>query len=217
MTIQEIINFLLLFIVLGIGVVCFSKLTTPFRLLSLSIPATILLDSLSKVSAHLYKTNALVLHLECLVLFVFYSAVYYHLFQRRMIKQFVFGLTIVIIAFAFFNAILLQPFINNTFPSYLYLVTNTMLVIYSLLLFKQMLLYPVSIKITSQGVFWFNTSMLFFSTTMFLNLGLTNYYAKLKQGDDAIYYFWYGSYYILNILTGVALLCNYKEKESKYA
>jgi hypothetical protein len=80
-----------------------------------------------------------------------------------------------------------------------------------------MLLYPVSIKITSQGVFWFNTSILFFSTTMFLNLGLTNYYAKLKEGDDAIYYFWYGSYYILDILTGVALLCNYKEKESKYA
>jgi hypothetical protein len=142
--------------------------------------------------------------------------VYYHLFQRSITKKGVLVFTIAIIAFAFFNAIFLQP-LTKTFPSYLYLVTNTMLVMYSLLLFKQMLLYPVNIRITSQGVFWFNTSMLFFSTTMFLNLGLTNYYAKLKQGDDAIYYFWYGSYYILNILTGVALLCNYKEKESKYA
>jgi hypothetical protein len=217
MNIQEIISFLLLFIVLVIGVVCYSKLTTPFRLLALSIPATLILDLISKVSSHLYKTNAWVLHLECLVLYVFYSSVYYHLFQRRTTKKVVLVLTLAVVVFAVINALFLQPVVKKTFPSYLYLVTNTMLVIYSLLLFKQMLLYPVSIRITSQGVFWFNTSMLFFSTTMFLNLGLINYYAKLTKGDDAIYYFWYGSYYILYILTGVALLCNYKEKESKYA
>jgi hypothetical protein len=84
-------------------------------------------------------------------------------------------------------------------------------------MFKQMLLYPIKMNITSQSVFWYNTSMLFFSTTMFLNLGIINYYAKLKLGDEVIYYFWYGNYYILNILTGVALMIDNKEKATVYA
>jgi hypothetical protein len=130
-------------------------------------------------------------------------------------KKIVLVSTIVIVCFAFFNGIFLQP-AYKSFPSLLYMVTNTMLVAFSLLLFKQMLLYPIKIRITGQGIFWYNTSILFFSTTMFLNLGLTNYYAQLKF-DEGIYYFWYGSYYILNILTGVALFSNYKEKNSKYA
>lgn len=215
MTVQETVNFSILIIVFGIGVVCYSKLTTPFKLLAITEPITILLDLLSKISSHLYKTNAFVLHLECLVLYVFYSAIYYHLFQSKSMKKIVWISTIVIIAFALFNGTFLQP-AYKSFPSYLYMVTNTMLVIFSLLLFKQMLLYPIKITITGQGVFWFNTSMLFFSTTMFLNLGLTNYYAQLKF-DQGIYYFWYGSYYILNILIGIALFSNYKEKKSMYA
>jgi hypothetical protein len=215
MTVQEAVNFSLLVIVLGIGVVCYSKLTTPFKLLALTVPITILLDLCSKISGHLYKTNALVLHLECLVLYIFYSAIYYYLFQSKIMKKIVLISTIAIIGFAFFNGIFLQP-AYKSFPSFLYMVTNAMLVTFSLLLFKQMLLYPIKIKITGQGIFWYNTSMLFFSTTMFLNLGLTNYYAQLKF-DEGIYYFWYGSYYILNILTGIALFSNYKEKKSKYA
>ena len=215
MTIQETVNFSLLIIVFGIGVVCYSKLTTPFKLLALTVPITILLDVCSKISAHLYKTNALVLHLECLVLYVFYSCIYYHLFQSKTMKKIVLVSTIVIVTFAFFNGIYLQP-AYKSFPSFLYMVTNIMLVTFSLLLFKQMLLYPVKIMITSQGIFWYNTSILFYSTTMFLNLGLTNYYSQLKF-DQGIYYFWYGSYYILNILTGIALFSNYKEKNSIYA
>jgi len=214
MTIQEAIDFVLLVIVLIIGIVCYTKLTKAFRVLTFTIPVTLLFDSLSKLSAHLYKTNALVLHLECLALYILYAMVYYHLFRRKKIKKFTFASTIAIVVFAVINAIFLQP-LNRIFPSYLYIVSNTMLVIFSVLLFRQMLLFPTSINITSQGIFWFNTSMLFFSTTMFLNLALTNYWAEHKYRSDMIYDFWYASYYILNILTGVALICNRKEDGRK--
>jgi hypothetical protein len=217
MTIQEIVNFLLLFIALGVGMVRYKKLTIPFKILVFSVVATLLFDSLSKLSSRWYKSNALVLHLECLVLFVFYSSIYYYLFNNKTIKKTIFFTTIIIVVFAVFNGLFLQPFYNKVFPSYLYIITNTILVVLSLLLFKQMLLYPLKINITSQSVFWFNTSMLFFSTTMFLNLGIINYYAELKLGDDVIYYFWYGNYYILNILTGVAILIDNKEKTKVYA
>ena len=217
MTIPEILNFLLIIGVLCIGVVRYKKLTTPFKVLLFSVAATLLLDTLSKVSAIWYRTNASVLHLECLVLYMFYSSIYHHLFHSKTLKKIILISAIAIIAFGFFNALFIQPFFK-VFPSYLYIITNTMLVILSLLLFKQMLLYPIKMNITSQSVFWYNTSMLFFSTTMFLTLGIINYYAKLKLGyNDAIYYFWYGNYYILNILTGIALLIDNKDKLKEYA
>src|SRR5947208_1557153 len=100
MNIQEIINFLLLFIVLGIGVVCYSKLTTPFKLLALTIPATMLLELLAKITSYLYKTNALASLLECLVLYILYSFVYFHLFHSRTTKRIVFAIAIAVIAFA---------------------------------------------------------------------------------------------------------------------
>lgn len=217
MTIPEIINFSLLYIVLGIGMVRFKKLTIPFKILTFSIVAILLLDTLSKISARLYKTNVTVLHVECLVLYMFYSAIYYYLFPKRTMKKAIFISTIVIIIFAFFNALILQRPEHNTFPSFLYIITNTALVLFSLLLFKQMLLYPIKMKITSQSVFWYNTSMLFFSTTMFLLLGIINYYARPGHADPAIYYFWYSNYYVLYILTGVALLMDNKEKTGNHA
>ena len=216
MTIPEILNFLLLIGVLCIGVVRYKKLTIPFKILVFSVASTLLLDTLSKVSAIWYKTNASVLHLECLVLYIFYSSIYYHLFHNKTVKKVIFASTIIIIVFEAFNALFIQPFFK-VFPSYLYMVTNTMLVIFSLLLFKQMLLYPIKMNITSQSVFWYNTSMLFFSTTMFLTLGIINYYAKLKLGDNAIYYFWYSTYYVLNILIGIALLMGNKNRMKEYA
>jgi hypothetical protein len=215
MTIEEIVNYLLLLVVLSIGMVRFKKLTVPFKILAFSVAATFLLDSLAKIFGVLYKTNAPILHLECLILFIFYSSVYYYLFQSRTIKKIVFFFAMAVFVFAIVNALFLQPF-HKVFPSYLYLLTNTMMVILSLLLFKQMLLYPLKINITSQSVFWYNTSILFFSTTMFLNLGFINYYAKLKLGDEIIYYFWYGNYYILSVLTGVALLIDNQEKIEAY-
>lgn len=216
MTIEEIVNYLLLLVVLCIGVVRFKKLTTPFKILAFSVAATFLLDSLSKIFGILYKTNAPILHLECLALFIFYSSIYYHLFQSAAAKKIIFYIALAVIVFAIVNALFLQPF-YKVFPSYLYLLTNTLMVILSLLLFKQMLLYPLKINITSQSVFWYNTSILFFSSTMFLNLGFINYYAKLKLGDNIIYYFWYGNYYILGILTGVALLLDNREKIEAYS
>ena len=215
MTIEEIVNYLLLLVVLSIGMVRYQKLTVPFKLLAFSVAATFLLDSLAKIFGLLYKTNAPILHLECLVLFLCYASIYYHLFQNRAVKKIIFIAAIVVTVFAILNALFLQPF-HKVFPSYLYLLTNTLMVIFSLLLFKQMLLYPLKIKITSQSVFWYNTSMLFFSTTMFLNLGFINYYAKLKLGDDIIYYFWYGNYYILSILIGIALLIDKQDKSETY-
>jgi hypothetical protein len=43
--------------------------------------------------------------------------------------------------------------------------------LFSLLLFKEMLQYPLRINILKQSVFWYNTAILFYATTMFFMMG----------------------------------------------
>ena len=74
-----------------------------------------------------------------------------------------------------------------------------------------MLQYPVKVNITKQSVFWFNTAILFYSTTMFFNLGVTNYIAQHNIYDYIILYFWYFILYTFHILIGIAILNENRE------
>ena len=76
-----------------------------------------------------------------------------------------------------------------------------------------MLLYPVKINIVKQSVFWYNTAMLFYATTMFFNLGMTNYYSQHKF-DAYIFYFWYFILCAFHIMIGIALLTDNKETQA---
>ncbi len=62
------------------------------------------------------------------------------------------------------------------------------------------------LNIVKQSAFWFNTALLIFSTTMFLNMGLVNYYAAHHWGYDIIYYFWVGNFCLFNIFN-LRFLC----------
>ncbi|MFI5138336.1 MAG: hypothetical protein ACHQIM_10965, partial [Sphingobacteriales bacterium] len=83
--------------------------------------------------------------------------------------------------------------------------------IFSLLLFKEMLQYAVKMNITKQSVFWYNTAILFNSTTMFFFLGLSNYLAENNLADLLIFYFWFIIADIFYILIGIAMLTENKK------
>jgi hypothetical protein len=83
-------------------------------------------------------------------------------------------------------------------------VTEVLLVIFAILLFKQMLLYPIQLNIVKQGMFWYNTAILFFSAIMFLNYALINYLST-HHYNPVIFYFWDGAEIMLNLLLGVAV------------
>jgi hypothetical protein len=78
-------------------------------------------------------------------------------------------------------------------------------VILSLLLFKQMLTYPVQVNIIKQGTFWLNTAVLFFSATMFFNFAMINYYSK-HHLLVVVHYFWNGSDILFNFMLGIAVI-----------
>jgi len=184
----------------------FKKLTIPFKILALSVIANLLMEILSEIFIARYRSNALVMHMESAFGYIFYSSIYFYLFKNRILKQIIIASIFCIVVFSILNALFFQQPSKVVFPTHMYLVTNILYVIFSLVLFKQMLQYPVDVNIIKQSTFWFNTAMIFFSTTMFLNMELTNYYAEHKWGYDVIYYFWNGNFYLFNILIGISLL-----------
>src|SRR5258708_11203722 len=202
---------LLLLIVSVIGFIRYKKLTKPFKILTFSVIVTFLLAILSDFFSIRYKNNAPILHLECITGYFFYSITFYYLFKTKKLKKIIIISLVIITVFFFINALLLQPPFHKVFPSNVFLPTQALYALFSLLLFKEMLLYPLKINITKQSIFWYTTSILFYSTTMFFNFGISNYIAEHNLNDYYILYFWYFILYAFHILIGISLLTDYKK------
>lgn len=114
------------------------------------------------------------------------------------------------------NALWLQPF-AHAFPTNLNKATLALQAVFSLLLFRQMLLYPLATPIHKQAVFWFNTAIIFYSTTMFVDIGLSNIYRTHSSFTVFSFCYWYTIVFIFTILTGIALLTDNKEIKKPYA
>jgi hypothetical protein len=205
--------YLLILTVSAIGLIRFKKLTIPFKILALSVSFTLLLGIPLEFFIRKYKTNAPVLQIECLTDYLFYSLTYYYVFKNTVIKKFIIISIVIITPFFILNAIFLQPF-SKVFPTNLYYPTQVLFAAFSLLLFNEMLMYPVKINIVKQSVFWFNTAMLFYATTMFFNLGLSNYLGQHKLSHvfaDFLGYFWYFMLAVFNIFIAISFLTYNKE------
>jgi hypothetical protein len=200
----------LLLIVSGIGIIRYKRLTRPFKVLTLSVIISLIITIMSHIVSSRYRNNAPVIHIETITGYIFYSFAYYYLFKSKKIRIMILILIGVMTTFFIVNAILLQPFLK-VFPTNIFLSTQALYVIFSLLLYKQMLLYPLKINIFKQSAFWYNTAILFYATTMFVNLGLGNYVAEHHLVDYIIFYFWYFVLYMFFILIGVSFLTDTEE------
>lgn len=189
------------------GIVKFRKLTMPFKLLAIWLIINLLLFyPLNKLCISVYHNNMLWYHIQSVFEYCAYAIIYYHLFINRRTKQIVLYSIPIIVVFSIINGCFFQPF-TKAFPSYAVVSEEILCIIFGILLFKQMLQYPVQVNIVKQSVFWFNTSILFFSTAMFLIFSLMNYYATYKSKDIfMIAYFWYSVDIIFNILLFIAIL-----------
>jgi hypothetical protein len=205
-----------LLVVLIIGIVRYKKLSTPFKVLALSAVSTFLLNVAERISVIKSGTNAPVLHIEALADYVFYSSIYYFLFTNKLLKAAIIVSIIPVSIFAIINALIFQPFLK-VFPTNVSLPTLATLTVLSLLLFRQMLLSPLKTPLLNQGVFWYNTAILFYSTTQFLINGLSNYFLMFHRHVFDEYWFclWYAIFYTFAALTALALLKASKENNKK--
>jgi hypothetical protein len=193
-----------------VGMVSYKRLTMPFKLLSVYLLYSFLDNVVNQYVNAVYKNNVPVLHVETIANYIYFSLIYYYLLKNKYIKKAILVSIVVVTLFFFINALWLQPY-YKVFPSNAMLINEIIFVIFSLLLFKQMLLYPLQIKITKQGVFWFNTAILFFFTTMFFNFALINYYSLHNTQNPVLSYFWHFLDISFNILLGIAILTDKKQ------
>jgi hypothetical protein len=213
MSIASISYRLLLLTVSVIAVRRYKKQSIPFKILSCAAIATLSLSISSYLVISRYKNNIPVQHVACISDYIFYSLTNYYLFKNKAIKKFIIVSIVLIMVFFFINALFLQPFFK-VFPTYLYYPTQILFATFSLLLFKEMLMYPLKINIIKQSVFWYNTAMLFYATTMFFNMGLSNYLSQHNLSAFFVSFFTYFWYFILDvfsILVGISLLTHNKE------
>ncbi len=199
-----------LLIAAGICLLRYQRLTFPFKILAWAVITSFILKLLANFFAIKYKNNAPILQIDCITEFIFFSVIYYYLFKNKLIKKAIAVSIIIIVAAFFINAAFFQPF-NKVFPTYIYIPSQILFAVFSLLLFKEMLMYPVKINIVKQSVFWYNTGVLFYSTTMFFFLGLSNYLAEHNLDDDFIFNFWYIISDVFHILICIAILTENKK------
>jgi hypothetical protein len=197
------------FIVVVIGMTRYKKLTMPFKLLSIYLLIGFLIDAGNSYYIVTYKNNVAISDMETVLEPIFYALIYYYLFKSKYNKMFALFSLILIITFFIINALYLQPF-KTVFPTNVILATEALYVIFAVLLYKQMLLYPLQIDITKQSIFWFNTAILFFSTTMFLNLALMNYQRQHNLKSPVAIFFWYSIDIVFSVLLGITILMDKK-------
>lgn len=167
MSTRFFIYLIVLTIVAITGMVKYKKLTTPFRLLVALILITIISEVSSRFFAYRIRNSSPPYHFYAPIQLLLYAAIYFRLLKNARTKTFILYGTPVLVIFSMLNSIFLQDL--YTFPSNSIITISFMLIVLSLLYFREMLQYPLQISLVRQSTFWFNCAVLvFFCTTFFI-------------------------------------------------
>lgn len=199
----------LLFLVAIAGFARYKKLNKQFRILAILILCTLISESIKKVYGKIYQNSMPVAHVWAIIEYAFYAFIFYLFLNSDRIKKVVIisiagMLVLEIINLVFFEKI-------TQFPSLILEVSHIIYVIYSLLLFRQMLLFPAERSLFKQSLFWFNIDVLFYATTMFLNFALLSYFIENKLDGMPLAYFSIVVNFIFYIVIGISLLIDNKK------
>jgi hypothetical protein len=208
---QGAIYCILLFAVLIVGIIRYRNLSLPFKILTWASISFFLISIFERYCIAKYHTNVPSSHIVAIDEYIFYSSIYYFLFRNVLIKKFILMAMVVFTIFFLINAIFLQPFFH-IFPTNINALAQLLYTVFSLLLFKEMLDYPVKVNIAKQSVFWFNITILLYATTAFFLLVLTNYFSKTSNYEsNLIFHLWWAIDDLVQILIGITFLTSSKE------
>jgi len=214
MSIRSIIYLLILLLTSIFGIVRYQKLAIPFKLLCGIIAITFFVEVANRFCAVRYHNSMPVYHIASFAELNFFLSIYYFLFNQKNTKKAIISLIVILNICSIINSFFLQPY-RNTFPSNVLVPAQISYAIFSILLFRQMLLHPVMVNIVKQSVFWYNTAMLFFSSTMFLGLGVDNYFINHKLDYHIIIIFGYCVNVIFYTILAYSIYLNTKETHTE--
>ncbi len=146
------------------------------------------------------KNNMPVIHLNILVSLIFYTLIYYVLFNKPILKK-------ITLALAFITFVLMLYFNSNMneYPTVSNTSLSVSLIILSLIYFYKLLNPLKYIDIEKQGLFWINAGVLFYSS---VNIFLFMLLTQIPISDRHNYYIINSiTNIIANILFSVGLLC----------
>jgi hypothetical protein len=194
----------LLLLIAIVGFTRFKKLSKGFRILTVLILCTLISESIKKVYGKIYHNNMPIAHIWAVIEYALLSLTYFYLLTGAWVKKAIIASTVAMLILEVVNVLFFEKL--TQFPSLILEVSHILYVVYSLLLFRQMLLFPMEQNLFKQSLFWFNINVLFYATTMFLNFALLSYFIGNKLDVAALIYFGLVINFIFYIVIGISLL-----------
>jgi hypothetical protein len=211
MTLRFALYLILLLSVFIMGMIRFNKLTLPFKLLTTLIGITFVSESATRVAAHLYHNALPLYHIISIIQYIFFALIYRYIINAPGIKTFILVTIFIMTFFGIVNAFTLQPWLT-VFPSYTLLPSEILYCVYALVLFRQMLLNPLTVSLTKQSIFWYNVALILYSSVIFMCDGLTNYFISHHIYNDLLGEVNAVAHYIYYLLLGFSIFINSKQK-----
>jgi len=203
---------LLLFLVSFIGILRYSKLSPAFKTLTILIIATFISETIKKIVGKIFHNSMPIAHLWAITEYTFFSFVYYYLLKNRYAKKLIIASVFFMILLEIVNITFFESLLQ--FPAILLNVSQFIYVLYSLLLFRQMLIQPAEESLFKQSIFWFNLDVLLFSAAMFLNFALTSYFIKNKLDATMLIYFSIIVNMLFYTVIGISILIDNKKYDA---
>jgi hypothetical protein len=204
---QLIIYFLIYSAIVVIGIVRYNNLTIPFRLLVLVIFIVALGEAAVDVLIRINKNGMPAYHISCVLQYIGFAFVYSKLITGRL-KKYILISIIPFCIFSVLNTVYLQTFFK--YNTNIIMLSYIIFIIFSLLLFMQMLNAPKDIAIFKQSVFWFNCAVLVYSILMPVCYGGLNYMMKHKLDSNLLYEFMVYFTFLYYIILGYAVYIDKK-------
>ncbi|ASU32363.1 hypothetical protein [Mucilaginibacter xinganensis] len=195
---------ILLLLITIVGFSRFKKLSKGFKALTVLILCTLISESIKKVYGRIYHNNMPIAHIWAVIEFALFSLTYFYLLKSTRVKNIIIASTIVMLMLEIVNVLFFEKL--TQFPSLILEASHILYVVYSLLLFRQMLLFPTEQSLFKQSLFWFNINVLFYATTMFLNFALLSYFIENKLELAPLVYFGVAINLIFYVVIGISLL-----------
>lgn len=150
-------------ILIGASVLCFflfAKAQKPFRLLAILIVCTLVNELTAKYVAYLLHDNSTVYHFFVPVEFFIYVLIYKQFFSETKWNRVLWICFAVLVLAEILNTIFLQPF--KVTSTNILLLESLLLVFFSLSLFIKIRETAEYEDLLKEGVFWFNSAVLFY-------------------------------------------------------
>jgi hypothetical protein len=204
MTPRFVLYLLLLLTVFVIGMVRYKNRTAPFKALTLFVGVTFISELMTRVVTYKLGYSSPVYHVYIIAMYLFYAWMYRQLCSSHAIRKAILISVPVFIGLAVMNTLYYQSL--KRFPSNMLQIACVLIVVLSLIIYRQMFHYPIEENLFRQPVFWLNTGTLFFYTTTFLLLSFLNYFVSQKLNIVPLRDMLYISGIIYYVILGIALL-----------